>query len=63
MGNESMKWITNQIAMEYCLCGSLGAFIRNGNRLNEDELREIASCCLFGLYYLHNCNIIHRVSD
>ena len=32
--------------MEYCHCGSLAAFIENGNRLNESELREIASCCL-----------------
>ena len=31
--------------------------------MSEDELREIASCCLLGLYYLHNCNVMHRVSD
>ena len=24
-------------------------------------MREIASCCLFGLYYLHNRRIMHRV--
>ena len=49
--------------MEYCRCGSLGSFLEHGNRLSEDELREIASCCLLGLYYLHNCNVMHRVSD
>ena len=49
--------------MEFCHCGSLAACIRNGNHFIEDELREIASCCLFGLYYLHQHNIMHRVSD
>ncbi|KAM7456280.1 hypothetical protein BLSTO_02958 [Blastocystis sp. subtype 1] len=53
-GNE--LWIV----MEFCHCGSLAACIRNGNHFTEDELREIASCCLFGLYYLHQHNIIHR---
>ncbi|KAM7455455.1 hypothetical protein BLSTO_03790 [Blastocystis sp. subtype 1] len=48
------------IIMEFCHCGSLAACIRNGNHFIEDELREIASCCLFGLYYLHQHNIIHR---
>ena len=47
--------------MEYCRCGSLVEFIGNGNMLNESELREIASCCLFGLFYLHNRKVIHRV--
>ncbi|KAK8831804.1 hypothetical protein WA577_001862, partial [Blastocystis sp. JDR] len=53
-GNE--LWII----MEYCHCGSLATCIRNGNHFTEDELREIASCCLFGLYYLHQHNIMHR---
>ena len=48
--------------MEYCHCGSLANYVRNGNRLNEDVLREITSCCLLGLNYLHNSNnIVHRV--
>ena len=47
--------------MEYCHCGSLAVFIEDGNRLNESELREIASCCLFGLFYLHKSKIMHRV--
>ena len=29
--------------------------------MKEDELREVVSCCLLGLSYLHNKNIIHRV--
>ena len=48
--------------MEYCPCRSLADHIRNENRLSESELREIASCCLFGLDYLHKRNIIHKVS-
>ena len=47
--------------MEFCHYGSLASYIRRGNRLTEDEMREIASCCLFGLYYLHNRRIMHRV--
>ena len=48
--------------MEYCHCGSLASYMRNANRLNEDELREITSCCLLGLNYLHNTKkIVHRV--
>ena len=49
--------------MEYCHCGSLAALLKAGNRLNENELRDVASCCLFGLYYLQNRQIIHRVVD
>ena len=47
--------------MEYCHCGSVGAYLKRGNRLTEEELREIVSCCLLGLSYLHSRNIIHRV--
>ena len=47
--------------MEYCHCGSVGAYLKRGNRLNEEELREIVSCCLLGLSYLHSRNIMHRV--
>ena len=46
--------------MEYCHCGSVGAYLRSGNRLKEDELREVVSCCLLGLSYLHNRNVMHR---
>ena len=66
--NGSELWVGfgqllhQQIIMEYCHCGSLASYIRHGNRLNEDELREIASCCLLGLNYLHNTKkIVHRV--
>ena len=48
--------------MEYCHCGSVASYVRKGNRLNEEELREIACCCLLGLNYLHKMIIIHRVS-
>ena len=46
--------------MEYCHCGSLGSFIRSGNRLSESALRDIMACCLMGLTYLHAKKIIHR---
>ena len=46
--------------MEYCHCGSVGAYLRSGNRLKEGELREVVSCCLLGLSYLHNRNVMHR---
>ena len=46
--------------MEYCHCGSIQSFLRSGNRLKEEELREVVSCCLLGLSYLHNRNVMHR---
>ena len=48
--------------MESCKLGSLKDYMDLNVGLNEEALREIASCCLFGLYYLHQHNIIHRVS-
>ena len=49
--------------MECCQCGSMRTLLDSGYVLNEDELREIVSCCLLGLDSLHKLNIIHRVSD
>ncbi len=49
--------------MECCQCGSIRLLLDSGYVLNEDELREIVSCCLLGLDSLHKLNIIHRVSD
>ena len=49
--------------MEYCQCGSIGTLLNSGYVLNEEELREIASCCLLGLDSLHKLNNIHGVSD
>lgn len=55
-------WYNFQIIMEHFNCGSLESYIQNGNHLKEDELKEIASCCLLGLNYLHNTKIIaHQV--
>ena len=48
--------------MECCQCGSIRILLESGYVLNEDELREIVSCCLLGLDSLHNMNIVHRVS-
>ena len=34
--------------MEYCHCGSVGAYLKRGNRLNEEELLfagiELSAC-------------------
>ena len=49
--------------MEYCQYGSVGAFLRNGGRLKEEELREVVSCCVLGLSYLHSKKIVHTVGD
>ena len=59
--------------MDYCRCGSLRSYIfkgnestgneLTGNRLTEAELREVASCLLLGLEYLHSKHVFHRVSS
>ena len=49
--------------MEYCQCGSIRTLLDSRYVLNEEELREVVSCCLLGLNTLHKLNIIHRVSD
>ena len=49
--------------MEYGQCGSIWTLLNSGYVLNEEELREVASCCLLGLDSLRKLNIIHRVSD
>ncbi len=47
--------------MEYCKHGSLQDYITSENHLTEPELRDITSCCLLALDYLHRRKIIHRV--
>ncbi len=47
--------------MEYDDSVSLYDFMRNDNGFTESELREIASCCLLGLDYLHKRNLSHSV--
>ena len=49
--------------MENCEFGSLEKYMDKMVSLNEDELREIASCCLLGLDFLHSRHIIHGVID
>ena len=49
--------------MENCELGSLDEYIHYNGTLNEDEVREIASCCLLGLDFLHSRHIIHGVVD
>ena len=63
--------------MDYCRCGSLRSYIFKGNEstgnestgneltgngLTEEELREVASCLVLGLEYLHSKHVFHRVS-
>ena len=47
--------------MEYCHCGSIASYLKSGNHLSENELREVVACCLLGLNYLHKKNVMHRV--
>lgn len=47
--------------MEYCDLGSLEVILTSKNRMKEDALREIASCCLLGLDFLHSRRIISTV--
>ena len=49
--------------MEYCHCGSLSSYVRNGNSLDELTIRDIAACSLFGIVYLHSKNVFHRVIE
>ncbi len=47
--------------MEYCSCGSLSDFIKKNNGLSEEELRDIAACCLLGLKSIRAHHIVHGV--
>ena len=49
--------------MENCEFGSLMKYMDKRERWIEDELCEIASCCLLGLDFLHSRHIIHGVVD
>ena len=49
--------------MENCEFGSLMKYMDKRERLSEDELREIASCCLLGLDFLHSQYMSHGVID
>lgn len=49
--------------MESCKLGSLKDYMDLNVGLNEEALREIASCCLLGLEFLHSHHIIHGVVE
>lgn len=49
--------------MENCALGSFSEYMDVNERLNEDELRAIASCCLLGLDFLHSQHIMHGVVE
>lgn len=49
--------------MESCKLGSLKDYMDLNVGLNEEALREIASCCLLGLEFLHSHLIIHGVVE
>ena len=51
--------LMNQVVMEYSVCESVDSYLLNGNRFTEDEIREIACCCLLGLEHLHNHDATH----
>ena len=48
--------------METSNCYSLIEVMRSIYRVNEDELRDITTCCLLGLEYLHKSGFVHGVS-
>lgn len=50
------------MVMEYCECGSIGDYLKRGNRFAESTIREIAGCCLLGLKHIHSMNAPHGVS-
>ena len=47
--------------MENCALESFSEYMDVNDRLNEDELRAIASCCLLGLDFLHSHHSMHGV--
>ena len=47
--------------MENCELESLEEIINYNTGSDEEALREIASCCLLGLEFLHSHYIIHGV--
>ena len=61
MGVDLARGIMNQVVMEYSVCKSVNSYLMDGNRFTEDEIREIACCCLLGLKHLHNHDITHGV--
>ena len=53
--------LTAKIIMELCRGGSPAACMKTGKQFDENELREVATCCLLGINTLHQSKIIHRV--
>lgn len=49
--------------MENCELESLEKYMDKRERWSEEALREIASCCLLGLEFLHSHYIIHGVVE
>ena len=43
--------------------GSLRGYMDMNCRFNENDMRDIASCCLLGLDFLHSRHIIHGVGE
>ena len=48
---------------EYCCGGSLGDYLKAGSRCDENELREIAACCVRGLESFHDSLKAHQASE
>ena len=43
--------------MEYCRCASIRTYLNDGYWLKKEEIRDVASCVLLSLDYLHNRNV------
>ena len=48
--------------MEYCRYGSAASFLSKCRTFTEEEIRDIMTCCVIGLLYLHSKRIMHRVT-
>ena len=60
---EIELYVREQIVMENYDMGLFEECTHYNYRLTKSELREIASCCLLGLDFLHSQSIIHGVID
>lgn len=62
-GKHNNEYFLNTVDNGQLELGSLREYMDMNCRLNENELRDIASCCLLGLDFLHSRYIMHGVVE